>query len=322
MRKKGLAAVIVSAILAVSAGFSGLDVFSAPAQAAAQAGQPSPAEALAQAERQAAYQGVYLFGAVVDRRTGEMVARTGNADQQIASESLMKLHLTAYYLRLYGGFDKTPTAVKERLTYMLKYSDDDTASAMFSSAAIPTIAAAYNLPNTSNAYGNAGYWGAARVSAADMANFLYRAGQDPKVGPWLIPTLANTAPNGSGADAGFNQSFGFNSLTGDHGSKQGWGCDSYWTAPTCAIHSVGYTDEYFAAVLQLSASYPDPMRATSSSTAQKIQTSVSLPGEGQFIAYGGTVYRIAGGAPLPVSSWSLFGGPNLSGNCPLKHSHS
>ena len=33
------------------------------------------------------------------------------------------------------------------------------------------------------------------------------------------------------------------------------------------------------------------------------------PAEGSFVSYGGTVYRIAGGAPLAVSSWSVFGGP-------------
>ena len=300
-----LAAVAVLAGLLGLAGQAG--VSPAPAQAAAYGS--SPAEALAQAEAQAAYRGVYLFGAVVDRRSGEVFARTGNAGQQVASESLMKLHLTAYYLRLYGGYDKTPTSVKDRLTYMLKYSDDDTASSMFSSAAIPTVAAAYGLTGTSNAYGNAGYWGAARVTADDMAAFLFRASKDPQVGPWLIPALANTAPTGSGADAGFNQAFGMNALAGEHGSKQGWGCDSYWTAPTCAIHSVGYTDEYFVSLLQLSASYPDPMRSTSTAAAQRVQASTAIPSDGQFVSNGPDVYRMAGGAPMYVSSWDRFGGP-------------
>ena len=31
--------------------------------------------------------------------------------------------------------------------------------------------------------------------------------------------------------------------------------------------------------------------------------------EGSFVSHGGHVYRIAGGAPIYVSSWDVFGGP-------------
>ena len=41
----------------------------------------------------------------------------------MASESIMKLFLAAYYLRLYGAQSATPQAVKDRLAYMLMYSD-------------------------------------------------------------------------------------------------------------------------------------------------------------------------------------------------------
>ena len=189
---------------------------------------------------------------------------------------------------------------------MLIYSDDDTASSMFTTSAIPTIAAVYGLGSTINATDRAGHWGAARITAADMTTFLYRAANDPWVGPWLIPVMSQTAANGSD---GFDQYFGMNRLTGEHGSKQGWGCDSSWTSPQCAIHSVGYTDRYFVAILQLGG-YPDPMRWTSTTSAGLIQQSTVSLRDGDFVceASTGRVFRLAGGAPLHVSSWTPFGG--------------
>ena len=60
-----------------------------------------------------------------------------------------------------------------------------------------------------------------------MTQFLYRAARDSQVGPWLMPVMAQTDAYGSD---GFNQHFGLNALSGVHGSKQGWGDDSFWTA--------------------------------------------------------------------------------------------
>ncbi len=237
----------------------------------------TPADAVNDAVSYAASQGVTSFISVVDRGSGAVLAQTGNANSQVASESIMKLMLAAYYLVLYGGYPSTPDSVKNRLSYMLQYSDDDTASSLFTASAIPTIAARYGMPNTINATDRAGHWGAARITAADMTTFLFRASQDAAVGPWLIPVMAQTAPTGSGGDAGFSQYFGMNTLGGDHGSKQGWGCDSFWTSPQCAIHSVGYTDNKFVAILQLGNGYPDPMRATSTHGAQVIAASTIRP---------------------------------------------
>ena len=203
-----------------------------------------------------------------------MTAQTTNAQAQVASESIMKLLLASYYLVLYGGYTATPDSVKNQLAYMLEFSDNAIASALFSANAVPTIAARYGLGNTTNATDRVGHWGAVRITAGDMTRFLFRASKDPAVGPWLIPVMAQTAPNGSD---GFNQHFGLNALTGDHGSKQGWGCDSFWTAPSCAIHSVGYTDRSFVAVLQLSSDYPDPMRDTSTHAARVIQQATTKP---------------------------------------------
>ena len=41
--------------------------------------------------------------------------------------------------------------MKTQLSYMLRFSDDDTATALFSANAIPAIAARYGMTNTSNA---------------------------------------------------------------------------------------------------------------------------------------------------------------------------
>ena len=266
----------------------------------------TPAEAVASAVGNASANGVTSFISVVDRKTGAVLSQTGNAGAQVASESIMKLILAAYYLRMYGGYDRTPQGTRDRLQYMLIYSDDDTASSMFTTSAIPTIAAVYGLGSTINATDRAGHWGAARITAADMTTFLYRAANDPWVGPWLIPVMSQTAANGSD---GFDQYFGMNRLTGEHGSKQGWGCDSFWTSPQCAIHSIGYTDRYFVAILQLGG-YPDPMRWTSTTSAGLIQQSTVSLRDGDFVceASTGRVFRLAGGAPLHVSSWTPFGG--------------
>lgn len=239
----------------------------APALPAAAA---TPVDAVNDSVGYAADRSVNALISVVDRGSGAVLAQTGNANTQVASESIMKLFLASYYLVLYGGYQSTPDSVKDRLSFMLRYSDDDTASALFSSSAIPTIAGRYGLANTTNAIDRVGHWGAARITAGDMTTFLFRASQDAAVGPWLLPVMAQTAPTGSGADSGFSQFFGLNTLGGDHGSKQGWGCDSYWTTPRCAVHSVGYTASSFVAVLQLSNGYPDPMRDTATHAAQVI----------------------------------------------------
>ena len=234
----------------------------------------SPTGAVNDSAEYAAARSVTSFISVVDRSTGAVLAQTGNAQSQVASESIMKLLLASYYLVLYGGPDATPESVKSRLSYMLRVSDDATASSLFSSNAIPTIAARYGLSDTTNATDRAGHWGAARITAADMTQFLFRASQDSAVGPWLLPVMTQTDQFGSD---GFDQGFGLNALGGDHGSKQGWGCDSFWTSPSCAIHSVGFTSRSFVAVLQLSGGYPDPMRETATYAAQVVQQATTKP---------------------------------------------
>jgi hypothetical protein len=301
----------------------------------------SPATAVGRAAANARASGVTEAISVVKRSTGAVVGTTSNANSQIGSESIMKLFLAAYYLVLYGGYQKTPGDVKTRLSYMLRYSDDATASSLFTASAIPSVAARYGLSRTTNATDRAGHWGAARITARDMTTFLYRASKDGAVGPWLIPVMAQTAASGSD---GFNQKFGLNALSGTHGSKQGWGNDSFFTSPTYAIHSVGYTSGLFVSVLQIgpASTYPDPMRATATYAARTIQSAdasasalagasvasgtttasgggssgvisaVAAPAiaNGTFIRISGhtEVYRVAGGAPLYVVSWRPWKG--------------
>ena len=222
------------------------------AQALAQsAATQTPAQAVSAAAAHAAATGTTAFISVRDRSTGAILAQTGNADSQVGSESIFKLFLAAYYLRLYGGYANAPGSVTDQLSYMIRYSDDATADSLYTDNAVPTMASVYGLTETSNSTDRSGHWGASRITAHDMSQFLYDASQDSEVGPWLFPVMAQV--NATGSD-GFDQYFGFNALSGTHGSKQGWGCDSYFTAQTCAIHSVGYTDRYVAAVLQLAGS--------------------------------------------------------------------
>jgi hypothetical protein len=110
-----------------------------------------------------------------------------------------------------------------------------------------------------------------------------------------------------------------NSLSGTHGSKQGWGGDQFWTAASSVINSVGYTDRYFVAILQNSHSYPDPARSTATYAARTIAASrkavaaavAPVVRNGDFVRRAGDahIYRVAGGAPIIVHSWSAFGGP-------------
>lgn len=254
-------------------------------------------DAVASGVAQAAARGVTSYVSVVDRRTGQVVSETANAHTQVASESVMKLFLAAYYAVQAGGSGNLSASRAGQLSTMIRYSDDGIASAVFTSAAIPSVAARYGLGETANA-GNPGRWGAARITAHDTAKFLYAMSVDPAVGPWLMGLMAQTAPNGSD---GFDQSFGFNALSGDHGSKQGWGSDN-WTAQANAVHSVGYTDQWFGAILQTGGSGTYRlMRDTATTTARLIQAAPRIADD--------PVGRIDGAAlngfDLTVNGWAF-----------------
>lgn len=219
----------------------------------------------------AASVGVTQYIVVLDRGNGQTVASTANANAPVASESIMKLFIAAYYLRAYNG--NLPAQLSNELWHMIVYSDDSTASQYWKADIIPTISAAYGMPNTSNDPSRPGYWGAARITAADMATFLWRADNDPAVKAWLYGAMVTTADYGSD---GYNQNFGLNSIAGA-ASKQGWGCDSYWAGP-CAIHSVGGTNEVLAVVLQTgSQGTYGSQQSTATYTAQQVVAAARKP---------------------------------------------
>lgn len=204
----------------------------------------TPQQAVDQGAAEAADSlGATTYAAVVDRRTGKIVARTDNADTQVASESLVKVLLVSYYLVKYDG--NLPTDMAEDLHTMIVESDDHLCTAYWTSKAVPAMAARYDLSGISLAEPDPGHWGATRITADGMAQFLYRASKDKIVGPWLLATMRETHDYGSD---GFDQNFGFNAQPGA-ASKQGWGSDN-WGEQANSIHSIGVTANYTAAVLQ------------------------------------------------------------------------
>ena len=236
--------------------------------------------------------------AVIDRTTGELVA-VHDGDRAFNAESILKLFTAAFYLLEANG---APDAeLTDQLRTMIEVSDNGIQSALWDLDIIPTIADRYGLPNTSNGPNPSdGTWGSDRITATDQARFLFLMSRDPLVGPHLMTWMASTAP--TGAD-GFDQAFGFNVLTGEHGSKQGWS-DPGWTPAN--LHSVGWTDRYFAAILQTSptATYAT-MRASSTHTAQMIASVVEPGATGAAGATDGADAQLTGSALLAaVASWS------------------
>ena len=212
----------------------------------------------------AAADGVQQGVAVVDRSTGELVAES-NGDQQYISESIVKLFTVAYYLVQAGG--RPDDSMAQTLRTMIINSDDGIQSTLWNTDIVPTVAARYGLENTSNGPKTGPHdWGWELITADDEAKFLYEMSNDPLVGPLLMDAMANVAETGSD---GFDQEFGMNALTGDHGSKQGW--TDLGSIGRVQIHSVGWTDEYFVAILQTSGSSDyDTMRADATATARAV----------------------------------------------------
>ncbi|MEJ7649058.1 MAG: hypothetical protein WKF57_08505 [Nakamurella sp.] len=234
---------LVAAVTLAAAGSQGAFAAPAPAATSSAAGMtPQAAVDLGAAQAQRA-QGVRTYASVIDLKTGEVIAQTDNADEQVASESVVKILLAAHYLVKYDG--TLPTDVDADLAEMIKYSDDDICSAYWDADGVTAIAQRYDLKNTEVNPDNPGRWGGTRITAHDMSSFLYQASRDPVVGPWLVAAMQSTADVGLD---GFDQNFGFNALDGV-ASKQGWGSDNF-SDQANAVHSVGLTDRYAAAVLQ------------------------------------------------------------------------
>ncbi|WP_353648283.1 hypothetical protein ABLG96_15720 [Nakamurella sp. A5-74] len=232
---------LVAALMLAAAGSQVATAAPAPAAAAAEM-TPQAAVDLGAAQAQKA-QGVRTYASVIDLETGQVIAQTDNADEQVASESVVKILLAAHYLVKYDG--KLPVDVDADLAEMIKYSDDDICSAYWDADGVTAIARRYFLKNTEVNPDDPGRWGATRITAHDMSSFLYQASLDPVVGPWLVKAMQSTADVGLDF---FDQNFGFNSLDGA-ASKQGWGSDNF-SDQANAVHSVGITDRYAAAILQ------------------------------------------------------------------------
>ncbi|WP_154674415.1 hypothetical protein [Nakamurella lactea] len=228
----------------------------------------TPQQAVNEGAAQAAdAQGVTTYAAVVDRRTGTVVGKTDNADTQVASESLVKVLLAAYYLVKYNG--DLPENISSDLHTMIVESDDALCSAYWTNAAVPAMAERFDLEGVALA-DDPGHWGATKVTAIGMAEFLYRMSKDKVVGPWLVATMTESHDHGSD---GFDQNFGFNALDGA-ASKQGWGSDNDWHEQQNAVHSIGLTTNYAAAVLQTGSSgVYKSMRPLATVTAQLIADS-------------------------------------------------
>ncbi len=203
----------------------------------------SPQQAVNSAATFSSARGISSYVTVLDRSNGRVLARTGSAGTQVASESIVKLFIAGYYRVRYGS--TMSSTMNAQLSQMIRCSDDGIASAYWTSRAVPEMAGRYGMTRTSNNPGNPGYWGKTRITADDVGRFLYRMSKDPAVGPWLMPLMAQATDLGCD---GFNQNFGVNAIAGS-GSKQGWGSDN-WTGQPNAVHSVGFTGRYLLAILQ------------------------------------------------------------------------
>lgn len=208
--------------------------------------------------------------AVADRSTGARVA-AGGGEEAYISESIVKLFTVAYYAHQPGGVDDQ---LAGQLRSMIINSDDRIESSLWNTDIVPAAADRYGLPDTRNGPKTGPHdWGWELITADDETTFLYEMSKDPEVAPLLMAAMADVAPTGTD---GFDQSFGLNALSGDHGSKQGW--TDVGSADQVQVHSVGWTDRYFVAILQTSstAGY-DAMRAAATDTAQALQRAGSEP---------------------------------------------
>ncbi|MEP6561250.1 MAG: hypothetical protein ABJD68_09285 [Nakamurella sp.] len=214
--------------------------------------------------------GIQQSIAVIDRATGDAVASSG-ADLQYISESIVKLFTVAYYeVQANGAAD---AALSDELRTMIEQSDDDIESQLWNIDIVPAMAQRYGLAHTGNGPRTGPHdWGWEMITAGDEAKFLFQMSLDPEVAPLLTDAMANVASTGSD---GFDQEFGLDALAGDHGSKQGW-TDVDEATDRIQIHSVGWTDQYFVAILQTSTSADDDtLRAAATSAARAIESAES-----------------------------------------------
>jgi hypothetical protein len=213
---------------------------------------------------------------VVDRETGARLASSGGSTQYL-SESIVKLFTVAYYEVQAGG--EPDDSMVQTLRTMIVNSDDDIESSLWNVDIVPSMAARYGLADTSNGPRTGPHdWGWELITADDEAKFLYEVLNDPVVAPLLLDAMAGTAR--TGAD-GSDQYFGMNTLSGDHGSKQGWTDADAGSTEPAEIHSVGWTTKYFVAILQTAdGPYFEEMKGSATAAAQAVFTAEALPPNG------------------------------------------
>ena len=213
---------------------------------------------------------------MVDRASGAAVASSGGSEQYI-SESIVKLFTVAYYEVQADG--RPDDSMAQTLRTMIINSDDDIESSLWNVDIVPTIAARYGLADTRNGPKTGPHdWGWEVITADDETRFLYEMSNDPVVSPLLMDAMANSAP--TGAD-GADQFFGMNTLPGDHGSKQGWTDVGAGSSEPAEIHSVGWTDRYFVAILQTAAGPTSTRCVRPRRPRHKRCTALSKTGRGQ-----------------------------------------
>jgi hypothetical protein len=222
----------------------------------------------------AAAAGITQSISVVDRRTGERVAGSGG-DRQYISESIVKLFTAAYYLAQADG--RPDEAMQQTLRVMIENSDDDIESELWNVDIVPSMAARYGLGHTANGPKTGPHdWGWELITADDETTFLAGMANDPEVAPLLVDAMAHAAPT---AADGTDQAFGLNALTGDHGSKQGWTDAGPEWSEQAQIHSVGWTDRYFVAILETAddATFEEMTAASTAAARAVLAVDIAAP---------------------------------------------
>ncbi len=162
---------------------------------------------------------------VFDRTTGSIVA-SQNADQQVASMSVVKL-LIALDVLARNNWTIPDAGTQQQLHQMLANSDDEIANELWTAGGGPAIvtrmASLLRLTGTAPP-GDPGEWGDTKITPQDMVTvYRYLADQLPKTDQDLILGALSDAPNVA-AD-GFDQYFGIPNGMPDTSwaIKQGWG---------------------------------------------------------------------------------------------------
>jgi hypothetical protein len=160
---------------------------------------------------------------VYDRQTGLTTESNGTA--QFRSASVVKLLIALDYLESRGAGTPIPAADAGLLKTMLRSSDDNAASTLWtrggSTAIVTRMVARIGLPHTAPP-ANAGMWGYTAISAADTVK-IYRYILDLAQPAFRDLIMGHLHQSTKCATDGRDQSFGIPSATsGPWSAKQGW----------------------------------------------------------------------------------------------------